>query len=310
MKNQLQKSTLITMLAIFGLSNFAHAQPVILDGSNIPSPGFSAPIFMATPTGVGSAGANQTWDFSSLTFTLLGTINVITPSSSPIGASFPTANYAYSFASTYSFFKTSASKMEVQAYSITTPGSGNDFTPNPRTILKFPFNYLDTEVDTWQKVGGSTNNVTLTYDGYGTLITPSNTYSNVVRIKEDYGTGIDYQWYALNPLISLMVYDNNTNTLYYTGATVTGISEQNNSNLSINIYPNPSKDKITFEILGNDLNKNLKLLLTNVLGEKVKEVLVNSTSTTIQLDEFNSGIYFYQLKGETKILKTGKIIVE
>jgi len=126
--------------------------------------------------------------------------------------------------------------------------------------------------------------------------------------------------YAMTPLNV----DNSTNLLNYTMGTslnvnfvkvddvcgTTGISIENRNDLSVNRYPNPAKEKITFEISENDLNKNLKLLLTNVLGEKVKEVFVNSTSTIIPLDEFNSGIYFYQLKGETKNSKTGKIIVE
>jgi hypothetical protein len=130
------KKLLLIVISAFSINAFA--QPIISNGSNIPAPGFSAPLSMATPTsGVGSAGTNQTWDFSLLSFTSLGTMNVITPSSSPIGSSFPTANFATSFSSTYSFFNAGSTKMEVQAYSITSPGSGNDFTPNPRTVLKF-----------------------------------------------------------------------------------------------------------------------------------------------------------------------------
>ncbi|CAN5266328.1 hypothetical protein BH09BAC5_BH09BAC5_12890 [soil metagenome] len=295
----------VILIAISAFSINAFAQPVIQDGSNIPTQGFSAPVSMATPSsGVGSPGANQTWDFSSLAFTSLGTMNVITPSSSPIGSSFPTANYAYSFASTYSFFYTSANKMEVQAYSITTPGSGNDFTPNPRTILKFPFNYLDTEVDTWQKVAGPTNNVTLTYDGYGSLITPANTYTNVVRVKEDYGSGIDYQWYYLNPLISLMTYDHNTNALYFTDATLTGISEQNNSNLSVNIFPNPSNGTFSIE----STTENSTIEIANTLGEIIYSSQINSDKAEIDLSNQPTGIYFATIQnGEEIIYK--KIII-
>jgi uncharacterized delta-60 repeat protein len=95
----------------------------------------------------------------------------------------------------------------------------------------------------------------------------------------------------------------------YNNAGSVGI-EGNTNMTDVRIYPNPAKDKITFEISGNDLNMHLRLLLTDVLGKSVKEFFVNSTYTTIQLNEFNSGVYFYQIIGETKILKTGKIIIE
>lgn len=294
----------LILIAISAFSINAFAQPVIPNGGNIPAPGLSAPVSMATATsGVGGAGINQTWNFSLLSFTTLGTLTVITPSSSPIGASFPTANYAYSFAGTYSFFKTSVSQMEVQAYSITTPGSGNDFTPNPRTILKFPFNYLDTQIDTWQKVAGPTNSVTITYDGYGTLITPTNTYSNIVRVKEDYGGGvIDYQWYALNPLISLMAYNFSTNKLYYTGATVTGVTEQNKSHLSVNVYPNPSEGKFFIKTE----NKTMLMEIYNSVGEKI---LSENNSNEINLSQFPKGIYFVKLF-DGSLIHSEKIVVQ
>jgi hypothetical protein len=147
--------------------------------------------------------------------------------------------------------------------------------------------------DTWQKVGGSTNNVTLTYDGYGTLITPTNTYTNVVRVKEDYGSGaIDYQWYALNPLISIMVYDHNTNTLYYTGATVTGISEQNYPATTVNIYPNPTSDQ--FYIEANTTDK-LNVDLYDVNGRHVFSKSVNNKSN-INVTTLDDGIYTLTIK--------------
>lgn len=308
MKKNMKKTFTIGIL-LCALVNAA--QPVILNGSNLPAPGFSAPVSKAIATvGIGSAGINQTWNFSLLTFTPLGTLSVITPSSSPIGASFPTANYAYSFAGTYSFFKTSVGQMEAQANSITTPGSGNDLTPNPETILKFPFNYLDTLSDTWQKVGDPVKNVTLTYDGYGTLITPTTTYSNVVRIKEDYGAGIvDYRWYSLNPLIFIMTYSNGANELYYVGATANGINDPNNSNLLLNIYPNPFTSSTTLKINSATTLKNTELKIYDVLGKEVKQIPVNSSEIAINRDELENGIYFYRLINSNEIIATGKLII-
>lgn len=289
------------LIASMLLSMQAISQPVITDGSHIATPGISVPVSFATTTSAGSAGASQTWDFSSLSFTSLGNIDVITPSTSPIGSSFPTANYALSLsgAGSYSFFKVSSTKMEVLAWTISTPGTGNDYSANPRTTLKFPFHYTDTETDTWQKVGGSTENVTLTYDGYGTLKTPTKTYSNVVRVKEDYGSGaVDYQWYILNPLMAIAIFDHNNNRLYHFGATPTNISENEMESVHVDVYPNPSSDVI--KVRSKDLISNLEIY--SVLGEKVYQTNVKSTNADIDLSSFSKGVYFIQLTTNGKII--------
>jgi hypothetical protein len=290
----------------------ALAQPTISNGNNVPAPGLTAPFSIASLTNAGSAGANQTWNFSSLTYTPAGPYTVITPSSSPIGSSFPTANFAYTFRGTTSFFNVSSTKMEVQAYGITTPGTGNDYTPGPRTNLKFPFAYLDTQVDSWQKVSSSVSSVTLTYDAYGTLITPSTTFTNVVRIKEDYGpAGADYQWYILNPLMAIAVFDHNTNTLYHVAASqITGLANNANTSFSFNLYPNPTKSDFVVELDNYNFQSSLKLNVLNVLGQVTKVVSINSNKTIVNTSDLTEGVYFYQLQDENKTLKTGKIILE
>ena len=305
------KLTLLFAFSILIVTAFT--QPVILNNDNIPEPGLSAPVSLGTPSaGVGSGGADQTWDFSSVIFTPVGTIDVIDPATSPIGASFPTANYAYSFAGNYSFFKVDADKLEVLAYVITTPGVGNDYTPNPRTNLIFPFNYLDTETDTWQKVGDSPNNVEISYDGYGTLITPSKTYTDVVRVKEDYGGGaIDYQWYILNPLMSIFIYDHNDNLLYNINADqiTTGIENTSTGSL-IDIYPNPASDQLNIELTQVESGKEMILELFNIYGQSISQYPVTNISTTINIQNIPSSVYIYQLKDKEGIVKTGKLIVE
>jgi hypothetical protein len=310
----MNKFILLAILA-FSMNAFsinAIAQPVITDGSKIPTPGFSAPVAMATPgSGIGTAGANQTWDFSSLSFTSLGTMTVIVPSASPMGASFPTANYAYTFAGTTSFFKVATNLMECQAYSISTPGSGNDFTPNPTTTLVFPFNYLGTANDTWQKSGSAPKSVALTYDGYGTLITPSKTYTNIVRIKYDYGNGgVDYQWYALDPLISIMVYDHNSNALYYTGAVVAIVAEHSTPSIAVSIYPNPFTRAAILKVTSEVLFKNAKLTIYNALGKEIKSLAVSASEISINRDGLGGGTYVYTLANNGEIIASGKLIIQ
>ncbi|HMN31795.1 MAG: T9SS type A sorting domain-containing protein [Chitinophagaceae bacterium] len=298
----------ILLIAISAFSINAFAQPVIQNGDNIPAPGLSVPVQFATTTVVGNPGTNQTWDFSLLSFTSMGTVDVIVPSSSPIGGSFPGSNYALSLVgqNSYSFFQVSSDKMEVLAWTISSPGSGNDYSPNPRTLMKFPFNYLDTENDTWQKVGGSVNNVTVTYDGYGTLVTPSITYNDVVRVKEDYGGGaIDYQWYILNPLMAVAIFDHNFNRLYHFGATQpTGIANHNNLQMQAGIYPNPAADFVTVTNIPNGST----IKITDITGKTVYSSVINNEKTTIGTTDFVNGVYIIQVTNNGAIT-TRKLIV-
>ncbi|CAN5266025.1 hypothetical protein BH09BAC5_BH09BAC5_12860 [soil metagenome] len=301
---------IIILFTILSLKTFA--QPVILDGSNIPVVGFSEALLNATPTsGIGNAGANQIWDFSTLSFSPMGVLSVITPASSPIGNSFPSSNHAFSLGSTYTFFNVSTNKMEIQAYFISSVGIGNDLTPNPETILKFPFNYLDTISDTWQSVSGPLNNVTLTYDGYGTLMTPTHTYTNIVRVKEDYGAGnIDYRWYSLNPLMFLVTYNHTANQLYYIDANISGLNEESDSKITATLFPNPATDQITIAIPNDELTNDLNFMLINNLGQKVIQCPITESATSIAIENLSSGIYFYQIKNNQNNLKSGKIIIQ
>ena len=305
------KRSLLIALSISTVSVFA--QPVIVNGDNIPNPGYSAPVSLGTPSaGVGSGGADQIWDFSTVSFTPVGVIDVIDPATSPIGASFPTSNYAYAFAGNYSFFKFSADKMEVLAYVITTPGIGNDYTPNPRTNLIFPFNYLDSATDTWQKTGESPNSVEITYDGYGTLITPTKTYTDVVRVKEDYGGGgIDYQWYILNPLMSIFIYDHNDNLLYNLDAEqITSGLDNVNTRSSVNIFPNPANNKFNIQLTDLIIENKLTLDLLNIYGQLVTQYEITGQNSSFDIQNLPASVYLFQLRNENGILNTGKLVVE
>lgn len=90
----------------------------------------------------------------------------------------------------------------------------------------------------------------------------------------------------------------------------TGISDGIVNEKEISIYPNPSKDKMTLNVSGNDIGKNMKLFFIDFLGRKVKEVNINSPITTIRVEELPSGIYLYQLCDERNAIKAGKIIIE
>ncbi len=159
-----------------------------------PRPGESQILIQADTVGVfpGNGGANQTWNFSSLINS--GDTNVqiyVLPSSTPYGSSFPSATvavYAPTNPTAFSYFSGSSSALELV-------GNQNSYFKSigvdPKKFRVYPFNYQQTFTDTYRgivlqgtdTVQKSSGNISVIYDGYGTITLPSGTASNVARFK-------------------------------------------------------------------------------------------------------------------------------
>jgi hypothetical protein len=79
----------------------------------------------------------------------------------------------------------------------------------------------------------------------------------------------------------------------------TNIEEIENEN--IRIYPNPANDKINIE-LKNETKGNV--VITNQLGQVVKEMNIDGKELTIDVEDLTSGIYFINVSNQRmKFLK-------
>ena len=77
--------------------------------------------------------------------------------------------------------------------------------------------------------------------------------------------------------------------------------KENSSELNINIYPNPAEDKINIE-LKNETKGNI--VITNQLGQVVKEMNIDGKELTIDVEDLTSGIYFINVSNQKmKFLK-------
>ena len=77
--------------------------------------------------------------------------------------------------------------------------------------------------------------------------------------------------------------------------------KENSSELNINIYPNPAEDKINIE-LKNETKGNI--VITNQLGQVVKEMNIDGKELTIDIEDLTSGIYFINVSNQRmKFLK-------
>ena len=80
-----------------------------------------------------------------------------------------------------------------------------------------------------------------------------------------------------------------------------GVKENSNS-VTFNIYPNPVKNNLC--IVCNSVNA--EFIITDVLGEEIKNIIIHNTKTEVDLSDLKNGIYFIK---ELKENVSKKIIV-
>lgn len=75
-----------------------------------------------------------------------------------------------------------------------------------------------------------------------------------------------------------------------------------------NIYPNPFSSYTIITIKNEILLNKVELRMYNVLGEEVMNTTITKQSTTLETNDFPSGIYFYEIINNNETIQTGKLI--
>ena len=77
----------------------------------------------------------------------------------------------------------------------------------------------------------------------------------------------------------------------------------------IKFYPNPAVSFINFDFQKN-YDRGFSIQVYNFLGKQVSEIKNVSPKTTLNISDYNRGIYIYQLKDNNgKIIESGKFQV-
>ena len=294
----------ISILALVALTGYGWSQPVITGCSGCieligaKSHGYNIPGVITH----GSTGANQTWDYSLVPYdtSTFYFENIGYAALSPTyQAAYPTGNLA----NEYFLGGSSVTKLvfELDTNQLLFLGVGSTPFPTPVPQLFFPHNYLETHFGA------------LTYDAYGTLITPFGTYNDVVRLEFDNGDSYSYRYCSFNPYYMIhMQYDVDSATLAISSQLFldlelpvgAGINDEVNTNDQVNIYPNPSTGKFIIE--QQKMLEGMSLEVYNAVGEKV---LQQQTTNEIDLTNFPKGIYFVKIYDGEKSY-TNKIVVQ
>lgn len=311
----MKKLFTITGLFTF-LFNAAYAQPAVNDTSNLVPIGLGDSIVVLTSAmSPGAAGPNQTWDFSSLTAPAAGYAQFVYANSTPYTATYPGATRAVKIdiptGTIYEYDIVSATKWEQLANNVTAT-TGDNYSVNPKTIMPIPFHYSDNVVDTFYKNAVGPYTVTMTYDGYGTVITPYATYTNVIRMKRSFG-GSDYyyDWYTTSPyVIDVVSYDNNTQKYTFIGHSTTGVNNISGSKTTVQVYPNPFTERTRIAINTMENMANATFTLVDITGRVVKEMPANTREITLDRAGLNAGLYFYSVYNNGACLAKGKLSIQ
>lgn len=307
--------------------SMAVAQPTLTASGSNPVIGNSFTFNVTNYFSPGSAGANQTWNFSAISATSSSSSTVVAPSSTPNGSSFPAANIAFDNGSlgNYSYQKTTSAVF--QNYGLVNSGGVVMSYSNPEDLMHYPFTYNNTYTDPWAVTfvnGGytfyRTGTSTITADGYGTLITPAGTYTNVTRIhmlqvykdSADFGgftsvtnyTNDEYLWLkdgtrtSLAACFSAVAGGMTTQSGFFAGSVV-GVDEIDGYLNAFNLFPNPAA---TIVNVGFNLvqSTGYKVSVYNSLGQVVLsagrvENAIGEKNIALDVTSLPEGVYFAQV---------------
>ena len=88
----------------------------------------------------------------------------------------------------------------------------------------------------------------------------------------------------------------------------TGLSSVEAGNDAVTIYPDPFTTSVNIRINDYSQFNKLELRIYNALGARVITRSVTEQLSTVETGDLPSGIYFYQVVGDNKVVQSGKLI--
>ncbi len=78
-----------------------------------------------------------------------------------------------------------------------------------------------------------------------------------------------------------------------------------------NPYPNPANNMVNFNVNIKKASHDIKIIIRNLLGAKVKETMLNSNSEQVSINtgDLTEGLYVYSLVIDDRAVSTNKLVV-
>ena len=161
-----------------------HAQPTILITA-APAPGLTAPVNELLGLPSWASGPDCIWDFSAAVVTNTRQLQLAQPSSAPGANNFPFASvvgYADNMPP-YTYMRVTNGQLRTLGVMTTAPRVYSD----PLVTMVFPCTYNTTWTDSYA-FPGEQGTRTYLADGYGTLIGPAGTLTDVLKVRSEYAS--------------------------------------------------------------------------------------------------------------------------
>ena len=334
------KKLLLPILLLFCIPSFS--QPVLTGANSNPVVGelFYRHVVDTAGVKLGASGPGSVWNYGGLTVIKNDTVNVVTCSSTPYCDSFPTSSIAFQFspADVSYGIANSAFTMGVGGHSDAV-GYSKMLRMDTAMIypVSYPMSWSDTSIEVYDTTYASSHlfrSGSRNVDGYGTLILPSGTFTNVMRIHDVvyltdsnytgsslhvyYHRTDGYSWYVPGfhfPLLTMEV-DNDVMTgaiqdiffvVYYTGSGLASLSVARDQIPDVQVYPNPVKDVIHI----NNLQSAAAYRIVNVVGMVLQQGMVDEHNSMLPVKYLVPGMYTLVLEdAHTGERTTRKIVKE
>ncbi len=330
----MQKSYLTLFILLFPV-NFCFGQAVTITAANFnPLYGEAFITHNCDTTGVlqGSLGANQVWDFTTLTTTSIDTGVGVPCLGTPNCAMFPGSTIAIvnptATMTTYLIYD--ATKISQNGYYAS--ATQNATFTNPMDELHYPFTYLDSFTDAFAgTLIYTSSSVTISAqqhgtekvicDGYGMLKLPGRIAPNVIRVHASqiyidstnlFGTSVidsfqfdSYAWYEPNFHTALLTVSFahqiggsiSSKIVTYVAKSILSVPTISNAN-KIDLYPNPASGQLYFTMPEHNYSS---YTITNSLGAFIASNEITNIQTNINICMLPSGLYFITFKGKDTI---------
>ena len=340
---------LLPSLLLIGCAFASSAQPILTAANFNPQIGDAFASRICDTTGVfpGASGANVTWNFSTLTTTSVDTGMVVACSSTPDSALFPGSTYAIIAHTTHliPYYIASSTKLSQNGYYISHAPDTNAVYSDPIDQFRYPFTYGYSFSDSYAgiitldtNIVHETGTINVVYDGYGTLMLPGFTDSNVLRVYSTqlfvdsanlFGFPVmqtfqleTYAWYIPNyhsPLLAILL-TTQVGGSYYNKAVSyapqqlhsAGVTELHNISSSLKLYPNPAQNELNIAY-EDATNEQVRITLTDVTGREIAVIAEGAAQglhhTTYNTTGLAKGLYIVRIQSEKETI-TRKIVIE
>lgn len=311
-------------IAVFSLlfTARAAAQPVFTFTDFAPHTGDQYTVGHTGTYCAGSAGPGQTWNFSAISVATTETYTVAVASAVPCSNQYPLATQSIGLGGGFSMIDVNITEYLYYGTTIT-PGMPGFIYSDPELVLAYPLSFTDSYVDHSAAVQTTTSTVyrngvdSVSYAGYGTIITPYGTYPNTICIRRHYSF-VDSSQFGHNPCAMTFYYwfnqgyrypvaqswkedvtcVGNGGTLFLQSIAI-GMEEAASTEGAPKAFPNPLTRQFTLQT-GTDAAGE-PVIITDLSGRTVRTLQVTAPQMVIDLSGLDNGIYLLRVGNGTAI---------